>query len=403
MEIIDISEKKIWDEFFEENGSPSFLQSWEWGEFQKTLNYMVIRIGVTENNKLKATAQVIKIRSKRGNFLFIPHGPINVKHQTLNVKRYLVIIRDYLIDLAKKENYSLIRISPIMIDNPENQNMYKDLGFKTAPVYMHAETMWALDLVKPEEQLIAEMRKTTRYLVRKAERDDVIIEKRVDDKTVDDFYRIYEETARREKFVPFSKKYIESEFEAFNKTGNALFLFGRVGDLTGSERKDEKTTKMPVSDLAGGERHDDNSKITTKVPVFRDLGGAQAPLSGDEHAHGVKNTVSSRYLASALIIFTKSTAFYHQGASIHTKVPVTYLLQWEAIKEAKKRGCKLYNFWGIIKEGRTPKAWSGLTLFKQGFGGRQIEYISTQDYPVSKFKYFLTCSLEKLLNWKRGV
>ena len=395
MKTVDILDKKVWDGFFEENGSSSFLQSWEWGEFQKTLNYTVVRIGVLENNKLTAAAQVIKIRSKRGDFLFVPHGPmVNVKlalpagrHQTLNIKRYLIIIRDYLIDLAKKENYGFIRISPIFIDNIENRDIYKYLGFKTAPVYMHAETMWALDLDKPEEQLISEMRKTTRYLVRKAQRDGVIIEKRTDEKTVDDFYRLYEETAKRESFVPFSKKYIKSEFEAFNKTGNALFLFGKFP--VGTERRGEKTTK---------------------IPVLNNLGGAQAAADSDEHAfrigrhaHGVKNTVSSRFIASVLVVFTKSTAFYHQGASIHTKVPVTYLLQWEAIKEAKKRGCKLYNFWGIIKEGRTPKSWSGLTLFKQGFGGRQIDYLPTQDYPVSKFKYFLTCFLEKLLNWKRGV
>jgi len=197
-----------------------------------------------------------------------------------------------------------------------------------------------LDITKSEEQLLAEMRKTTRYLIRKAERDNVIIEKRTDEKAVDDFWKIYQETAKRENFVPFSKNYIKNEFEAFNKTGSALFFFGKIE--TG--------------------------------PV----------------------------VAAALIIFTKSTAFYHQGASIHTKVPVTYLLQWEAIKEAKKRGCQLYNFWGTLLPGRTPKSWSGLTLFKQGFGGHQIDYLPTQDYIISK-KYCLTYFWEKFLAWRRGV
>src|SRR3990167_6313218 len=104
----------------------------------------------------------------------------------------------------------------------------------------------------------------------------------------------------------------------------------------------------------------------------------------------------------ALFIFTKSTAFYHQGASIHTKIPVTYLEQWEAIKEAKKRGCKYYNFWGILQEGRSPKNWQGLTLFKTGFGGRQVDYLPTQDYIISP-KYYLTYIYEKLLAWRRGV
>ena len=75
---------------------------------------------------------------------------------------------------------------------------------------------------------------------------------------------------------------------------------------------------------------------------------------------------------------------------------------WEAIKEAKKRGCQYYNFWGIHQPGRTPKSWDGLTLFKQGFGGDQVNYLTTQDLILSP-KYFLTYWYEKYLNWRRGV
>ena len=46
-----------------------------------------------------------------------------------------------------------------------------------------------------------------------------------------------------------------------------------------------------------------------------------------------------------------------------------YLLQWEQIKEAKKRGCIEYDFWGI-----DDKKWPGVTRFKKGFGGQEITY-----------------------------
>jgi len=345
MNIQEITNKTQWQEFFDEAGSPSFLQSWEWGELEEKMGYEIIRLGVYNKNELTAIAQTIKIKAKRGNFLFIPHGPIfsisNLKCQISNKKYIIAQFLNFLISLAKKENYSFIRIAPVFEDREETRKIFQDLGFRKAPIYMHAERLWVLDITKSEEQLLTEMRKTTRYLIRKSERDNVIIERRTDEKAVDDFWKIYEETAKRENFVPFSKNYIKNEFEAFNKTGNALFLFGKVPE-TG--------------------------------PV----------------------------VAAALIIFTKSTAFYHQGASIHTKVPVTYLLQWEAIKEAKKRGCQLYNFWGTLLPGRTPKSWSGLTLFKQGFGGHQIDYLPTQDYIISK-KYCLTYFWEKFLAWRRGV
>lgn len=344
--VTTIDSESIWTGFFNDCGSPSFLQSWEWGEFESRCGYEIIRLGIYDNGKLLAVSLVLKIRAKRGSFLFIPHGPlVEVKSQNSKVKTILKELLKYLTAIGKKGNYSFIRIAPTLLDNPENLKIFSSLGFTKAPIYMHAERLWVLDLNKSEEELLAGMRKTTRYLIKKAAREGVIIEKRDDDKVTDDFWKLYETTADRESFVPFSKQFIKYEYETFKKTGNALFFFGKI------------------------------------------------------HPSKINRT---GLLASALIIFTESTAFYHQGASIHTKIPVTYLEQWEAIREAKKRGCRYYNFWGILQAGRTPKNWSGLTLFKQGFGGRQVDYLPTQDYILSP-KYYFTAAYEKFLAWRRGV
>jgi len=342
MIIKEINKYSDWTEFFNDLGSPSFLQSWEWGEVEKKQGYDVIRYGLYGENDLLAVFQIIKIRAKRGSFLFIPHGPIiKTQNSKLKAQNFYETIKQYLITLAKKEGFDFIRISPILVDNEDSRRLFQSLGFRQAPIYMHAETVWVINLDQSEEELLAAMRKTTRYLIKKALRESVVIEKSTENSIINRFWEIYEKTAAREKFTPFSKSMITDEFNQFNQRQNAVFLSG-------------------------------------------------------------KSSQEKNYLASALIVFTNSTAFYHQGASIHTKIPVTYLLQWEAIKEAKKRGCKYYNFWGILKKGRTPKAWSGLTLFKQGFGGQQIDYVPTQDYIVSS-KYWLTWTYENLLNLKRGV
>ncbi|MDD5569478.1 MAG: peptidoglycan bridge formation glycyltransferase FemA/FemB family protein, partial [Candidatus Pacebacteria bacterium] len=121
---------------------------------------------------------------------------------------------------------------------------------------------------------------------------------------------------------------------------------------------------------------------------------------------------SARYnneiIASAMVIFWSGIAFYHQGASSlkYPKVPASYLLQWEAIKEAKKRGCEIYNFWGIAPEkemgDNKDHPWFGLSLFKKGFGGREKEYVKTQDYPLS-FLYWPTYIFEQLRKRKRNL
>ncbi len=106
-----------------------------------------------------------------------------------------------------------------------------------------------------------------------------------------------------------------------------------------------------------------------------------------------------------MVIFWSGIGFYHQAASLskYAKFSIPYLLQWEAIKEAKKRGCKLYDFWGFTDPEKEPKhPWAGPTLFKMGFGGYKKEYVKTQDFPLSK-KYWLTYIFEKLRKTKRGL
>jgi lipid II:glycine glycyltransferase (peptidoglycan interpeptide bridge formation enzyme) len=358
MKIKIIDEKNLWQKFFDDNCSSSFLHSWEWGEFQNSLGYPIIRLGLFNNkNQLEAICLVIKIKSRRGSFLFIPHGPIfnQNKNEKIKIKNYIEKIKNYLITLSKKENYWFIRMAPVLEDKEEYQKIFYDLGFRTAPIYMHAETTWELPLInKTEEELLSSMRKTTRYLIKKAARDGVLIEKTEDPKALKIFYNLYQETAKREKFTPFSFDFIKKEFAAFSKSKNAMIFLAKI-------------------------------------------------TSFDSNQFQPNSTTSFNYLASSIIIFTKNAAFYHQGASLHTKIPATYLLQWEAIKEAKNRGCLIYNFWGIYDEQRperTPKSWKGLTLFKTGFSGQIKRFLPTQDYVISK-KYYLTYLWEKFLMWKR--
>jgi len=351
MKIDEIKNQVIWTSFLSENDTKSFLQSWEWGALQEHLGYRVRRLGIYEERELLGIAQVIEIKSKRGHFLFVPHGPVIKQQMTNNEAQIKLIISElihYLASAAKNHHCSFVRIAPVLEDSQENRKIFSDLGFRKSPIYMHAERVWILDLGKSEEQLLLEMRKTTRYSIRRAKREGVVIEKRTDTEATDDFYRVYKKTALREQFVPFSKKFIREEFESFHRYGDALFLIGSVPS-------------------------------------------AQTTIGG------VAGT-----LAASLLIFTKSSAFYHQGASIHSRIPVPYLMQWEAIREAKRRGCNYYNFWGILQPGRSPKNWGGLTMFKQGFGGYQIDYVPTQDYILSP-KYYLTYLYELYLRWRRGV
>jgi lipid II:glycine glycyltransferase (peptidoglycan interpeptide bridge formation enzyme) len=51
-----------------------------------------------------------------------------------------------------------------------------------------------------------------------------------------------------------------------------------------------------------------------------------------------------------------------------------YLLKWEAIRSFKHDGFATYDLWGL--------ATGGIAQFKEGFGGRQVDYVGARDLPV---------------------
>jgi lipid II:glycine glycyltransferase (peptidoglycan interpeptide bridge formation enzyme) len=86
-------------------------------------------------------------------------------------------------------------------------------------------------------------------------------------------------------------------------------------------------------------------------------------------------------LAALFVARHGNRAYYLYGASTdkeRNRMPA-YLLQWEAMKWAKDRGCKEYDLWGVpdedeaILEANFEKRQDGLWgvyRFKRGFGGQ---------------------------------
>ena len=354
MEIKEINQKEIWEDFLLNCGEKTFLQSWNWGEFQKLMKDKIWRLGILKENSLLGAALIIKITAKRGTFLFLPHSPIMKPEVRSRKYGILKILLEELKQIAKKEKASFIRISPILEKNKENIEIFQELGFREAPIHIHPELTWELDITSSEEDLLKQMRKTTRYLIRQAQKNgEIEISQSKNAEDIEVFNQVYQEVARRHGFTPFSLEYLKNEFLIFSPDGQISLFLGKY-----------------------------------------------------------KNEI----ISAAIIVFWQNTAFYHHGASSlkYPNLPVSYLLQWEAIKEAKKRGCALYNFWGIapseiknphrnpfgILRGKHP--WAGLTLFKTGFGGYKKEYAKTQDLPLSS-KYWFCYLVEKLRKTKRGL
>ena len=88
---------------------------------------------------------------------------------------------------------------------------------------------------------------------------------------------------------------------------------------------------------------------------------------------------SSIPIAGILLLFYDKVAYYWQAAATREgkKLFAPTLLVWEALKLAKKRGCRIFDFEGIYDErfpSKTSEKWKGFTKFKQGFGGKEKYY-----------------------------
>ncbi len=345
MQIKEIQNKQEWEDFLSLHEEKTFLQSWNWGEFQKLQKNKIWRIGIYSDGAPFAVALVVKISAKRGTFFLIPHGPVMSEDLPANEKKEILqTLVGWLRSNAKKENASFARIAPLLENSAENEKIFSGLKFRKSLMHASAyEATWKLKINQSEDVLLKNMRKTTRYLIKKtSDSRDISIEKSKNPSDIAIYQQLNKKVSERQKFVPFSDKFINDEFDAFNKDGQALLLLGKY-----------------------------------------------------------KGEVA----AGALVIFWSGIGFYHQAASLEefSKHSIPYLLQWEAIKEAKSRGCELYDFWGFVDPKENPNhPWAGPTLFKMGYGGFKKEYIKTQDYVISQ-KYWINYIIELLRKIKRGL
>ena len=334
----EINDKEQWESFVLERPEANFLQSWNWGEFHSQLGHTIYREGIFDDSKLVGLFLVIKEKAKRGIYLTIPGGPLidwsNKQVREESVKR----IRE----IAKTENCSFVRIRPQLIENSDNNQILKALGFVNAPMHLHAELTHQLDLSKSEDQLLSEMRKATRYEIRQAQKLGIRIETSNKTEDMESFYEMQLDTARRQKFVPFGRDFLLKQFEVFSKENQVVLFTAWYGEIK---------------------------------------------------------------LAQAFVIFYGREADYHYGVSTEEarKYPGAYLIQWEAIREAKKRGMERYNFWGVAPEGAKDHRFSGVSLFKRGFGGFDVSYCHARDLVINYPKYLINWLIESFRKYIRRV
>lgn len=113
-----------------------------------------------------------------------------------------------------------------------------------------------------------------------------------------------------------------------------------------------------------------------------------------------------KIIAASLFFDDENTRYYMQSAAdfAYKKLPGTVALLTTAIFDAKEKGLKNFDFWGIAPDGAgEDHPWAGFTEFKKSFGGAPKHYAGTHDLILNPHKYRLYQRLRKLNRLKRRV
>lgn len=339
VEVAPITSSEIWEGFIHTHPEANFLQSWLWGDFNERLGREVYRHGFYESGKLVGVMLGIVEPARRGRYLTVPGGPIIDWDNRELV--YAVVAE--MKKIAASARCVFVRVRPQIKENETNSKLFESFGFRRAKMHLHAELTSQLDITRNEEEIKNEFRKNTRYELKQAKKRGIKISSSTDPETVDEFYNLQLETAKRHGFVPYGHKFLKEQFKVFGDAGKALMYRAETSD--------------------------------------------------------------GKLIALAFVIFYNQEAAYHYGASteLGRKEPGAYAIQWEAIREAKRRGLSRYNFWGVVLPEQTTHRFYGVSVFKRGFKGDDVEYLHARDLVVNKLKYLPNLAVETIRKRRRHL
>lgn len=322
-----------WTKVVKKFPEANFLQSPNYGEMNKLLGFKVI----TESFGGKGHALMIIRNAKRGRYLEIPCGPLIDWKDPQLVEKVLNKIKE----IAKKEHCVFARIRPQLLASEENLAILENAGLKKSPMHLAAEHTVIINLEKTEDELLAAMRRQTRYEVRRAKKLGIQVEKSRDENIFKEFHKEQKKTAKRQGFFPPNLKTLLAEREAFGENINIYVA---------------KTAE------------------------------------GEEIAYG-------------LIIKDGKEGDYYEAAStlLNRKLPGAYAILWQVMQDLKAENYERFNLWGIAPANQPHHRYAGVTIFKTGFGGETIEYVPAHDLVISRTRYLADSIFEKIRKKRRHL
>ncbi len=328
-------ERSLWEANLLQNTLPPFIQSRAWGEFQavrgKRVEYLSWRVDA------QVVAQALLVLEKRrlgSSYWFAPAGPVFFidRIPAEKLASAVNIVAHDLQKWAKGIGRLFIRTEPRFLSGDEHKRgMSLNLASFGVPV---RSLNPAIELATPltaEDAVQATFHQKTRYNIRVAERYGVTTEV-YGTEAIDDFLKLHQETATRDRFSPHADEYTRALVEAL---------------------AEHEMARIRLAKFEG-----------------RPLAGSIEIVYGD-----------------------MTTYLFGASSSFDREKMAPYALHWSAMRVAMQEGKRWYNFGGgnpVEKTHRDYRAsWEGVTQFKERWGTVRIVTPGTFDFALSPLYKFV--------------
>lgn len=351
MSIVEIAE---WDKYINTHPDAHLLQTASWGELKSQFGWEAVRVisPVKSNVSTTTGAQILFRKLALGfSLAYIPKGPVWMEPD-MNTWENLDGLWSEVESICREKKAVFLIVEPDLYEGGrtgKETNIEKTErtpeGFKEGSISIQPKQTVIIDIRGSEQEILSRMKQKTRYNIRLSSKKNVTVSASRD---VLSFYKLMLATGGRDEFGVHSEKYYQMAYDCFNQENNCELLMAYYEN---------------------------------------------EPIAG------------------IMVFAAGKRAWYLYGASSNEqrhRMP-NYLLQWEAIRWARKRGIEFYDLWGVPDESegtleaeftrRSNGLW-GVYRFKRGFGGELFRSLGPWERVYSPVLYSIFETVNKI---RRGT
>jgi lipid II:glycine glycyltransferase (peptidoglycan interpeptide bridge formation enzyme) len=313
-----VTDRDAWNAFVEHAPYRSFPQLWEWGELREPAGWRPIRLAVGERDGGPLAGAQVLVRSVPLLGWRLGYAPRGPIGQ-LDDPAVRSALFDALRDLGRSEGIATLKVDPeAAADEPLGAALRAGPWRRATRVQPPRTRL--IDLAPDEEALLGQMARKHRQYVHKAEREGI---------TVTQLSRSAPPDDTAATLADFYRIYADTAARA-GFAARVQDYYERVWTLF-----------APAGHARLFFAVRDGERIAT---LFHFSCGDRAA-----EAYGGMTDAGAASRAN-------------------------YLLKWEAMRAFRAEGFASYDLWGI--------ATGGIRHFKEGFGGRQVDYVGARDLPL---------------------